>query len=129
MTGSGADTGAAARRGHDDLRRRHRQTYPGEAPAHRATAARPVTLTSVCSCLVDASAERTTAAKLTVLRAIEELGARSTGCPSPGMMPGLASDPQVAHGAQPGRPGADRLPDQPVGGGPDGRVHERKGAN
>eukprot|EP00962_Isochrysis_galbana_P028567 scaffold9044_cov120-Isochrysis_galbana.AAC.3 len=40
MTGSGTDTGAAARRGHDDLQRGHRRTHPVNTTAHWATAAR-----------------------------------------------------------------------------------------
>eukprot|EP00962_Isochrysis_galbana_P006000 scaffold1619_cov121-Isochrysis_galbana.AAC.13 len=88
MTGSGTDTGAAARRGHDDLQRGHRRTHPVNATAHWATAA----------CLADASAESAMAAPSAVLRASEKLGARSTGG---------VSDPQTAPGApQPGRPTA-----------------------
>jgi hypothetical protein len=41
-----------------------------------------------------------------VLRASEELSARSTGCSSCGMIVRGISDPQVAPGAQPGRPTA-----------------------
>eukprot|EP00962_Isochrysis_galbana_P020306 scaffold5918_cov124-Isochrysis_galbana.AAC.12 len=56
MTRSGAGTGAAARRGHDDMRRGHRRIHPGDATAHWATAAHPpATMTPLCACLADVS--------------------------------------------------------------------------
>jgi hypothetical protein len=72
VTGSGRDTGAAARRGHDDMRRRHHRIHLGGAATHLATAAHPATPTSVCSCLVDARSEGATAARSAMLRASED---------------------------------------------------------
>jgi hypothetical protein len=66
--GSGRDTGAAARRGHDDMRRGHHRTHPRDAAARLATAPQPATLTSACSCLVDARDEGATAAHTAVQR-------------------------------------------------------------
>eukprot|EP00962_Isochrysis_galbana_P019751 scaffold5753_cov122-Isochrysis_galbana.AAC.3 len=63
----------------------------------------PASLTSVCACLADASAERAMAALSAVLRAREKLGTRSTGCTLQGMTPGGVSNPQTASEAQPGR--------------------------
>jgi hypothetical protein len=45
-----------------------------------------------------------TATKSAVLRATEELGARSTDCTSWSIIPGGVSDPQAARGAKPRRP-------------------------
>jgi hypothetical protein len=78
-TGSGRGTGAAARRGHDDMRRGHHRIHPGGAAAHLATAAHPATPTSVCSCLVDARTEVATAARSAMLRASEDPDALSIG--------------------------------------------------
>jgi hypothetical protein len=63
VTGPGRGTGAAARRGHDDVRCGHHQLHLGGAAAHLATAAHPATPTSVCSCLVDAHSEGGTEAR------------------------------------------------------------------
>lgn len=54
-TGSGTDTGAGARRGHDNMRRSHRQTHPGDGTAYRMTSARA---RHIGFSLADASAER-----------------------------------------------------------------------
>jgi hypothetical protein len=72
-------TGAAARRGHAAVRRSHRRTHPCEAAAHQGTAQRAVTAIPVWSSLVDAGVDAETAAHPAVLRASEELDARSTG--------------------------------------------------
>jgi hypothetical protein len=55
---------------------------------------------------MDAGAACEMASHSAVLHAIEQLSARSTGWTSCGMIPRGVSDPQVATGAQPGRPTA-----------------------
>jgi hypothetical protein len=99
-------TGAALRRGHAALQCSNRRTHLGEVTAHWATAARAATLTAVWSSLVEAGAACDMASNSAVLRASEQLRARSAGCATCDMIPRGVSDHQVAPGAQPGRPTA-----------------------
>jgi hypothetical protein len=103
-TGAGMIAGAAARRGHAAIRRSHRRTHLCEVTAHGETPQRVAPASSLCCSLADAGADGATATKSAVLRATEELGARSTDCTSWGIIPGGVSDPQAARGAQPRRP-------------------------
>eukprot|EP00962_Isochrysis_galbana_P013891 scaffold3951_cov121-Isochrysis_galbana.AAC.5 len=127
MTGSGTDTGAAVRRGHDDLRLSKRRTYLGDATAHWATAAR-ARHTDFSQCL-SGGRERRERNGSTLSGAAREREARRAQ---------RAQHAPVAHSRvccqaaslnlrPPLEPSlADRLPDQPPDEGADGRVHREK---